>query len=156
MTVKTHSCFQRSGKLVKRRRGECFLGGKKEFESLTVVREGDTEKYILMAGSAKGKILSLTMLTWGEGQRQKLTKRKLDPLSWCCLDKFILLGNWELKMSACFPALLVLHSMPDFPPVFQGGQNLSVYFESTTVTDFLSHLGPWIQGVFYMGTSLAI
>lgn len=49
---------------MKRCRGKFFLGreGGKEFESLTVVREGDTEKYILMAGSAKGKILSLMLM----------------------------------------------------------------------------------------------
>ena len=32
-------------------------------------------------------------------------------------------------MPACFPSLLVLHSVPGFPTVIQGGQNLSVYIE---------------------------
>lgn len=50
------------------KRCRAFLGEKKEFESLTVVREGDTEKYILMAGSAEGIVLSLTVLMLGEGQ----------------------------------------------------------------------------------------
>lgn len=45
-----------------------FLGKTKKFESLGVVRERNTEKYILTAGGAKGKVFSVAALKLGERQ----------------------------------------------------------------------------------------
>lgn len=53
---------------MKTRKGDDFLEENKEFESLRVVREGNTENYILVAGSAKAKVFSVAILKLGEGQ----------------------------------------------------------------------------------------
>lgn len=116
---------------MKTHKGDDFLEENKEFESLRVVRERNTENYILVAGSAKAKVFSVTILKFGEGQWQSChwhLKEKISHSSWCYWDEVKLLGSWELKMPVCLPLLSVLHSVSGFPAVFQGGQNFECIY----------------------------
>lgn len=64
--------FSEKWKISEEVQGDDFLEENKEFESLRVVRERNTEKYILMAGGAK--VFSVATLKVGEGQWQNLER----------------------------------------------------------------------------------